>query len=307
MTKGKKVAVIKKIVSETEVNFPIVAIGASAGGLSALEAFFSSIPPVNNNLSISYVIIFHLASDHENLLTEIIKRYSNMPVFKVKNGMVVSPNSVYIIPAHHNMAVKKGILQLTELATSGSIHYLPIDFFFRSLAEDQNELAVGVILSGTGNDGAMGLRAIKGRGGLTIAQDLKTAEYCQMPSNAINAAPLDFILPPAQMPSQINSYLEQVFTRISQQTDMSDSEIEKSLKKVFLLLRGQTGHDFFQYKLSTLLRRIERRMAVHQIKTIEKYVIYLQDTSTEIDALFNDLLITRPLLRWKRWLFPNSF
>ena len=183
-----------------------------------------------------------------------------------------------------------GTLQLLEPAAPRG-HRLPIDFFFRSLAQDQHERAICIVLSGTGSDGTLGVRAIKGEGGMVMAQNPESTEYDGMPRSAIATGLVDYVLPPAEMPAQLIAYVAHAFGKASLPASPPAPKAEDALKKIFLLLRAQTGHDFSQYKQSTIVRRVERRMAVHQIERLDEYVRYLQQTPAEVEALFRDLLI----------------
>jgi two-component system CheB/CheR fusion protein len=271
------------------VNFPIVGIGASAGGLAAFESFFSGMP-ADADPGMAFVLVQHLAPDHKSILTDLIQRYTRMQVFEVEDGMTVRPNCTYIIPPNRDMAFLGGSLQLLE-PTSPRGQRLPIDFFFRSLAQDQRERAICVVLSGTGSDGAQGVRAIKGEGGIAMAQTPATTEYDGMPSSAIATGLVDFVLPPAEMAAQLIAYATHAFGPKSKFAAAPLPEVENALKKIFILLRAQTGHDFSQYKPSTIIRRIERRMALQQIDAMDNYVKHLQQASTEVESLFRDLLI----------------
>ena len=268
--------------------FPIVGIGASAGGLAAFEAFFSGMPP-NEEPGMAFVLVQHLAPDHKSILTDLIQRYTRMKVFEVEDGMEVKPNCAYIIPPNHDMAFVNGKLQLLEPSAPRG-QRLPIDFFFRSLAEDQHERAICIVLSGTGSDGTLGVRAIKGEGGMAMVQNPASSEYDGMPRSALGTGMVDYELPPAEMPDQLMAYVSQAYGK-NNRPAVPAPEAGNMLNKIFALLHSQTGHDFSQYKPSTILRRIERRMAVHQIEDMEKYVKFLQQTSTEVEALFRDLLI----------------
>ncbi|WP_395010459.1 chemotaxis protein CheB [Undibacterium sp.] len=269
--------------------FPIVGIGASAGGLAAFEAFFSGMPK-DQEADMAFVLVQHLAPDHKSLLSELIRRYTHMRVFEVEDGMPVQMNCVYIIPPNCYMAFAHGCLQLLPPLVARGLR-LPIDYFFVSLADDQRERAIGVVLSGTGSDGALGIRAIKEGGGIVIAQDITSAEFDGMPASAIATGMVDYQLAPEAMVSQLMAYTKHAFTRIAH-TDFSITEKSASaMKKIFVLVRAQTGHDFSLYKPSTICRRIERRMAVHQINTLDSSVKYCQQTPAEIEALFRDFLI----------------
>lgn len=272
-----------------EASFPIVGIGASAGGLAAFEAFFSAMP-ADTVPGMAFILVQHLAPDHKSILTDLVKRYTSMQVFEVEDGMTVQPNCAYIIPPNRDMAFLNGTLQLLEPAAPRGLR-LPIDFFFRSLAQDQRERAIGIILSGTGSDGTLGVRAIKGEGGMAMVQNPESTEYDGMPRSAIATGLVDFVLPAAEMPAQLLAYTTHAFGKLPRQILPTVHKAEDSVKKIFALLRVQTGHDFSHYKENTIGRRIERRMAVHQIETLEGYVRYLQQTPAEVESLFLDLLI----------------
>ena len=188
------------------------------------------------------------------------------------------------------MAFLNGTLQLLEPAAPRG-QRLPIDFFFRSLAQDQHERAICIVLSGTGSDGTQGVRAIKGEGGMVMAQNPESTEYDGMPRSAIATGLVDYVLPPAEMPAQLIAYAAHAFGKTPRPVSPATPKAEDALKKIFILLRAQTGHDFSQYKQSTVTRRVERRMAVHQIERLDEYVRYLQQTPAEVEALFRDLLI----------------
>jgi len=279
----------KKRVKEASVAtcFPIVGVGASAGGLVAFEAFFSTMPA---EPSMAFVLIQHLAPDHKSILNEIIQRYTKMHVYEVEDGMRVEINSVYIIPPKYDMALINGRLQLFEPSLPRAVR-LPIDFFFRSLALDQGEKAVGIILSGTGSDGTQGVREIKGNEGMVIAQKIDSCEYCGMPQSAIATGKVDYELLPQNMPAKLLEYVAHAFKLFNKGTHSAISARENELSKIFILLRNYTSHNFSQYKPSTINRRIERRMAINHIETIDHYVKFLQNTPKELEALFNELLI----------------
>jgi two-component system, chemotaxis family, CheB/CheR fusion protein len=269
--------------------FPIVGIGASAGGLAAFEAFFSGMP-ADTEPGMAFVLVQHLAPDHKSILTELVRRYTRMQVFEVEDGMKVEPNCAYIIPPGHDMALFNGTLQLLEPSAPRG-HRLPIDFFFRSLAQDQKERAISVVLSGTGSDGTLGVRAIKGEGGMVMVQSPESTEYDGMPRNAIATGLVDYVMPPAEMPAQLITYAGHSFTHGFRKPAGPEEKTANFLDKIYVLLRTEVGHDFSNYKVSTIQRRIERRMAVHQIDTLADYVKYMQQNPAETEALFQDLLI----------------
>jgi len=269
--------------------FPIVGIGASAGGVAAFEAFFSTMP-ADSDPGMAFVLVQHLSRDHKSMLSELVRRYTRMQVFEVEDGMVVKPNCAYIIPPNRDMALMNGALQLMEPTLARGVR-LPIDFFFRSLAQDQHDRAICIVLSGTGSDGALGARAVKGEGGMVMVQTPETTEYDGMPRSAIATGMVDFVLPPNDMPAQLLAYVGHAFGKDLLPIAPQQPATAHGLDKVFLLLRAQTGHDFSQYKRNTIVRRVERRMAIHQIDRLEDYVRYLQLTRDEVEALFRDLLI----------------
>jgi two-component system CheB/CheR fusion protein len=256
-------ATIKNTEIKTSEKFPIVGIGASAGGLAAFESFFSGMPADDTNMA--FIIIQHLAPDHKSILTEIIQRYTRMKVFEAQDGMQVQANCTYVIPPNYDMAILNNTLMLLK-PTQPHGQRLPIDFFFRSLAQDQHQNAIGIILSGTGHDGTNGIKAIKQEGGLVIAQNPDFAEFNSMPKSAIETGIVDYELSPDAMPSEIIKYLTlRPYTSPKIHTAAHNSEI---LNKIFILIRNQTTHDFSMYKPSTIGRRIERRMMVNQIETM---------------------------------------
>lgn len=269
--------------------FPVVGIGASAGGLEAFEAFFSAMP-ADTDPGMAFVLVQHLAPGYKSILVDLIRRYTRMQVFEVKDGVVVQPNCVYIIPPNRDLAFLNGALQLLEPVLPRGQH-LPIDFFFRSLAQDQHERAICIILSGTGRDGTLGARAVKGEGGMVMAQKPESAEFDGMPASVIATGLVDYVLPVAEMPAKLIAYATHAYGKRVTPLSSQALSSEDSLKKIFVLLRSQTGHDFSQYKHNTINRRIERRMAVHQIPELADYVRFLQHTPSELKTLFHELLI----------------
>jgi len=279
----------QQLTGQATIGFPVVGIGASAGGLAAFEAFFSGMPTAADP-GMAFVLVQHLAPDHKSVLSDLIQRHTRMQVFEVEDGMTVAPNSAYIIPPGRDMAYLNGKLQLLEPSAPRG-QRLPIDFFFRSLAQDQGDRAIGIVLSGTGSDGTQGVRAIKAEGGMVMAQRPESTEYDGMPRSAIATGLVDYELLPAEMPAQLIAYAVRVFGKLSRPVAPPIPQVENALQKIFVLLRAQTGHDFSQYKPSTIQRRIERRLAVHQIETMDDYVKYMQQTPAEVEALLRDLLI----------------
>ncbi len=269
--------------------FPIVGIGASAGGLAAFEDFFSGMPS-DADPGMAFVLVQHLAPDHKSILTELVQRYTSMQVFEVVDGVTVRPNCAYIIPPNRDIALLNGTLKLTEPSAPHG-HRLPIDFFFRSLALDQRERAICIVLSGTGSDGTLGMRAVKGEGGMAMAQTPASTEYDGMPRSSIATGLVDYVLSPAEMPAALIAYSALAFNGGARPLTVAPSQPENELNGIFVLLRSQIGHDFSQYKPTTIQRRVERRMAVHQIGTMDKYLQFMRQTPAETEALFRDLLI----------------
>ena len=276
-------------ISRRESSFPIVGIGASAGGLAAIEAFFAAMPP-GTETGMAFVLVQHLDPDHKSILIDLVRQYTRMPVFKVEDGLEVQFNCVYVIPQNRDMAFQNGKLHLLEPEAPRGLR-LPIDFFFRSLAQDLHERAICIVLSGTGTDGTLGLKAIKGEGGMAMVQSPESAAYDGMPRSAIATGLVDYVLPPDKMPEQLIAYMQHAFGHRPKPLAPPPPSTGDNLEKVFILLRTQTGHDFSQYKQNTIRRRIERRMAVAQIDRFEDYVRYLRENPLEVEALFRELLI----------------
>ena len=270
--------------SHGTLGFPVVGLGASAGGREAFEQFFRHVPP---DIGMAFVLVSHLDPSHESILTEIIQRTTPLPVVEVTDQLAVRPSSIYVIPPNRDLSIFHGILQLSVPETPRG-QRMPIDAFFRSLAEDQGEAAVGVVLSGTGSDGTLGLRAILGSGGVTLAQDPATARYDGMPSAAIRSGFASQVLPPERMPEAIRALTRAVGARgpVPEAPSMA-----RGLGQILAILRSRTGHDFSQYKKSTVIRRVERRMVQHDIQTPELYTRYLKEDPAEVQLLFKELLI----------------
>jgi two-component system, chemotaxis family, CheB/CheR fusion protein len=265
--------------------FPIVGIGASAGGLEALEAFFGHMPPESD---MAFVVVMHQPPHHVSLLPELLGRCTTMRVVEAADGMTIEPNSVYIAPANMYLSMLHATLYHLEPPAGASLH-LPIDALFRALADDQGDRAVCIVLSGTGTDGTMGLRAIKGAAGMSMVQNVQSAKYDGMPRSALATSLVDYVLSPSDMPAQLLAYVQGSYL----QTRESESApaLSDVLQKIFLLLRSRTGHDFSGYKANALSRRITRRMNVHQLQEPQQYVRFLQEQSYELDLLFKELLI----------------
>ncbi len=281
-----KVTPLVEATSQASLSFPIVGLGASAGGLEALEQFFGEVP---KECGIGFVVVQHLDPTHKGILAELLQRNTTMPVVQIKDRMKVEPDHVYVIPPNKDLSILHGVLHLLEPAAPRGLR-LPIDFFFRSLADDQHERSLGVILSGMGSDGTLGLRAIKEKAGAVFVQTPASAKFDSMPWMAIDAGLADVIAPAKKLPGKIIEYLKHVPLLVRPEHDIAEKD-QSALEKVVILLRAQTGHDFSLYKKSTIYRRIERRMGLHQITKIVDYVRYLRENSQESNLLFKELLI----------------
>ncbi|MDB6033703.1 MAG: putative chemotaxis CheB/CheR fusion protein, partial [Verrucomicrobiales bacterium] len=266
---------------------PVVAIGASAGGLEVFQQFFDRMPA---DSGMAFVLVQHLDPEHDTLMPELLSKHTSMPVRRVEDGLPVEANHVYVIGPKMSLGFEGCTLRVLSSKNRGDGKV--IDGFFRSLAEDQAQGVVGIILSGTGADGTVGLRAIKESGGLTIAQLPETAKFDAMPRSAISTGCVDLVLPVEEMPARIVEYARHL-NRIHHQKGLVtiQQEVMESLPSIFPILRGKTGHDFSRYKQSTLIRRIQRRMQVAHLDSAAKYVTYLEETTQETDALFKHLLI----------------
>ena len=263
--------------------FPIVGIGASAGGLEALELFFGNMP---QNNGMAFVVIQHLDPNHVGMMPELLQRITPMKVFQASDCLKVKPNCVFVIPPNKSLSLLNGALHLFDPVESRGLR-LPIDIFFRSLAADRQENSIGIILSGMGSDGSLGLKAIKEKNGVVLVQDPATAKFDSMPRSATEAVIADIVAPVEELPAKLIAFLK--FTPIVQTEPNIDSK--GNLDKIFILLREQTGHDFSLYKKNTLLRRIDRRKGVHQIAKIQGYIRFLQENPHEVQILFKELLI----------------
>ena len=279
----------KKIMARPkETNdFPIVGLGASAGGLEALEAFFSNMP---HDSGIGFVIIQHLSPRHKSVMASLLAKDTQMKVLEIINGMKVKPDHVYLNPPSKDVTLINGVLQLMDPVKTGGIN-LPIDNFFRSMAEEMGEKAICIILSGTATDGTLGLKAVKGEGGLVMVQDPNSAKYDGMPRSAIATGMVDFILPVEKIPAELVKYTKAPYIVPPKKVIITDDQFANYVQKIFSLIRSAAGHDLSHYKQTTIRRRIERRMAIHQVNTIADYVKYLQQTPPEVDILFKDMLI----------------
>ena len=275
--------------SPVETGFPIVGVGASAGGLEAFEQLLGALP-VSPGMAL--VLVQHLAPKHESYLTELLSRKTKIPVIEVREGERVLKDHIYVIPPNRTLTIENGILRLAPLE-SGAERRFPIDHFFRSLSEDRHAHAIGVILSGTASDGTIGLQAIKAHGGITFAQDDKTAKYTGMPHSAVAAGVVDFVLPPELIALELDRIARHIRVFASEEGSPipSTPDGEQSLSRILALLKIVSHVDFNFYKPGTIRRRIARRMFLKKIVTLDDYVQFLRKNSDEVEALFQDVLI----------------
>ena len=288
---GKKLAIKSELLKErvSKINkpdrFAVVGIGASAGGLEALEQFFQNMP---ENSGLAFVVIQHLDPNHSGIMPELLQRMTPMKVIQASDRLKVNPNSVYVIPPNKSLSILNGTLHIFDPVESRGLR-LPIDIFFRSLANDCQEKSIGIILSGMGSDGSLGLKAIKEKNGMVLVQDPSSAKYDAMPRNAIDAVIVDIVAPATELPAKLISFLN--LNSLTVHKPEYESKMKSNIEKIIILIREQTGHDFSFYKKTTLFRRIERRKSIHEIEKIHQYVRYLQENPKEVEILFRELLI----------------
>ncbi len=264
-----------------------VGIGASAGGLEALEQFFSNMPA---DSGMAFIVIQHLSPDYKSMMVELLSRHTKMQVIRSEDGMQVKANRVYLIPPKQNMTIFHGKLYLTPQDHHRGLN-LPIDIFLRSLAIDQEKHAIGVILSGTGSDGTLGIRAIKEVGGMVMVQDNVSAKFDGMPKSAVATALVDYILPPDKMPEELLKYVQHPYINKRESTDDFSMLGTDVLSKILEIIRTRVGVDFTYYKPNTLIRRLERRVSINQINEIENYIVLLSESPQEVKILYKELLI----------------
>lgn len=265
--------------------FPIVGIGASAGGLEALEQFFSSL---RETCDMAFVVIQHLDPDHKGMLPELLQRITPLKVHQASDWMKVEPNSIYVIPPNKSLSIEDDTLHLSNFVEKRGLR-LPVDIFFRSLAEDRQEKSVGVILSGMGSDGSLGAQAIKEKNGLVLVQDPETAKFDNMPRSALKAVQADIVAPAEELAKKLMTFNTPVPT--DEEVAKTNTINKENLDRIIFLLQRQSGHDFSQYKKNTLFRRIDRRKGIHRLDSIDDYVAFLEENPEELDILFKELLI----------------
>ena len=270
--------------------FPIVGIGASAGGLTALEQFLSHVPPQSG---LAIVVVQHRDPNSQGMLVELLQRHTPMPVLQAADQMTVEPDHVYVIPPGRDLSLMHGVLHLFEPTEARGLRQ-PIDFFFKSLADDRQHNSIGVILSGMGSDGTLGLRAIRQAGGAAFAQTPATAQFDSMPRSAIDADVVDAVAPADELPAKVITFVKRIRLVGDIQAQV-EAEFQRTaagfLDKILVLLRTHTGHDFSAYKKNTIMRRVERRMGLHQLPRIDDYLRYVRENPKEVELLLGELLI----------------
>lgn len=284
---------------KSHLQFPVVGLGASAGGLQALQRFFENLP---SNNGMAFVVIMHLSPNHESSADKILQKYTRMPVQQVTGPTLIEANHVYLISPALQLQMSDGYLRVSELKP-GQPRHIAIDVFLRTLADAHREFAVGVVLSGTGCDGSAGLARIKQQGGVTLVQAPLDAEYDAMPRSAIASEAVDFILPALELPQklvELHDNAMRIHLPADPELDIPVQQIEApeearlaetALRNILLLVRSRTGHDFKHYKRATVLRRIERRMQVNRVADLPSYRELLQNSPDEASRLLEDLLI----------------
>ncbi len=267
--------------------FPVVGVGASAGGLDAFKRLIRAIP---ENSGVAYILVQHLEPSHDSMLVEILQKITPIPIQEITNNVRVEPNRVYVIPSNKLLTANDGRLELSPRAPKGEKN-MPVDVFFTSLSEVHQSQAIGVVLSGTGSDGTQGLKAIKELGGFTFAQEPQSAEFPGMPQSAIDAEIVDFILTPEEIPLQL-ARISQLF-RSGFEVEKEEGKLagEEAFRQIIAILRVRKGNDFTYYKQTTIRRRILRRMGLNKIEHITDYLTFFRDNVAEQDLLYQDLLI----------------
>jgi two-component system, chemotaxis family, CheB/CheR fusion protein len=268
-------------------SFPVVGIGASAGGLEAFRELLEHLP---TDTGMAFVLVSHLDPTHKSILTELLARRTELPVTEVSDGMKVEPNNVYVLPPNTSMAIAEGILRL-QPREEGRAGRHPIDYFLRTLADDQTHRAIGVILSGTDSDGTLGLEAIKSEGGITFAQDAKSAKYDGMPRSAAASGHVDFVLTPQNIAKELARISRHPFVNPIGTAAEESSAGRNGFRKILALLQKSKGVDFSDYKGNTLHRRITRRMVLNKFESTETYAKFMRENAAEVEALYQDILI----------------
>ena len=272
---------------EETTTSPVVALGASAGGLEPLQEFFSRMPP---GTGMAFMVIQHLSSTSRSMLDDLLQKQTQMKVETVEDRMRIESNHVYLNPAGKHVDIFNGVFHVTDPIRIPGTSF-PIDHFFHSLADDRAERAICIILSGTGTDGTLGLRAVKEAGGLAIVQEPQQAKFDGMLLSAIGTGLVDHVLPVEKMPPEIISYASHPYLAVPRKGEPEETNFLNFVQKILLQVRTITGSDFTRYKQNTIHRRIRRRMALHKIEAVSDYHRYLQESTTEVHRLFKELLI----------------
>ncbi|MFH2060505.1 MAG: chemotaxis protein CheB [Pseudomonadota bacterium] len=273
---------------EKSTSFPVIGLGASAGGLEALKLFFSAVP---ENSPMAYIVVVHMAPTQPSMMPELLQRTTPLPVSSAKDGQTIEPGHIYIIPPNKEITLYNGEIQLLDMLKKRVSH--PIDIFLRSLAQDQGKQAAAVILSGTGTDGSLGIKEINANEGVVLVQSEESSGYDGMPRSAISTGLADVIVPPDEMPKKLLEYFSHTkklparksSTTTTTTTTTTTEKQQKWLNKIFAILRSQIGHDFSSYKVNTILRRITRRMGLNQIDSHEVYVRFLRENPSEVGGV----------------------
>lgn len=276
-----------EIKNKLDSNLVIVGVGASAGGLEALQDFFTAMP---TQIPFAFVVIQHLSPDYKSLMDELLARCTNIKIDIAFDGMSMEANHIYLIPPGKNISVYHDKLYLDSQNHKKSLN-LPIDIFFRSLAKDKGSKSIGIVLSGTGSDGTMGIKAIKEAGGMVMVQEESTARFDGMPRSAIATGLVDFILPPSKMPEALEHFIKHPMMRNNAENSNILTQNIDEISKIALILRDHTGVDFSYYKENTIVRRLERRISINRMDSLKEYVIFLNESNKEKDTLYRELLI----------------
>jgi two-component system CheB/CheR fusion protein len=272
---------------QIETRCPVVGIVASAGGLSAFNHFFEAMPAI---CGAAFVLVPHLDATHKSLMVELLSRQTSMPVIEATDSVLVEADHVYIIPPNHLLTIENGRLRLSDLQVPAESQ-TAMDIFLRSLAADQGERAIGIVLSGTGSHGTLGIREIKRCGGIAVAQSPESAEFDQMPLSAIETGLVDFVLPPEQMPEALLKYFQQPYVKLPHGLNTSTGDPIEELIAILNLVRERTKYDFSSYRKNMLMRRVERRMGLLQLVDRREYLQVLREQPQELQSLFRDFLI----------------
>ncbi|AKQ47477.1 hypothetical protein TH63_04000 [Rufibacter radiotolerans] len=266
-------------------DFPVVALGGSAGALEGFESFFQHLPI---GTGMAFVVVPHLDPSQKSMMTEIIQRYTPLPVVQITDGMQVEPEQVYLVPANKETSIERNTFRLHEPERPNG-QRMPIDYFFQSLAVNRREQAIGIIFSGMGADGSLGVKMIMENFGMVMVQEPTTARFDSMPRNAIKTEFVDHVVPVEEMAEKLMAYTH--LPSIKGKTAVDTHKSSQMLQKVFSLIRNKTGHDFSLYKRNTIYRRIERRMNTHHLHKFSEYINFLEKNPQEVELLFKELLI----------------